>query len=100
MKIIKTKNEKLVFYSLDEVFKKASKSKVFRDAYKEEMDRLKMVRQVREARLAKKMTQETLAKKLNMPQSVIARIESGRKGLSLATLSRVAFALGKEVVLV
>jgi len=89
-----------VFYTIDEMFKKSSKSKVFQDAYKEEMAKLKMIKQVRDARLAKKMTQKKLAAKTGMPQSAIARIESGRKGLSLATLSRVAAALGKEVSLV
>ena len=42
MKIIKTKDGKeLIFYTIEEVFKKYSKSKVFRDAYKKEMNRLK-----------------------------------------------------------
>ena len=90
----------LTFYPYEEVFKEYSKSKVFRGAFKEETARLKMIKQVREARLAKKMTQKKLATKTGMPQSAIARIESGRKGLSLATLSRVATALGKEVSLV
>jgi DNA-binding XRE family transcriptional regulator len=101
MKKIKTKDGKeLIFYTIDEVFKESSKSKVFQAAYKEEMARLKMIKQVRDARLAKKMTQKKLAQKTGMPQSAIARIESGRKGLSLATLSRVAAALGKGVSLV
>jgi DNA-binding XRE family transcriptional regulator len=89
-----------VFRPFEDILKEYSKSKVFRVAYKEESARLKMIKQVRDTRLAKKMTQKKLAAKTGMPQSAIARIESGRKGLSLATLSRVAAALGKEVSLV
>ncbi len=91
---------KYVFHTTENVFKKSLKSEVFQRAYKEEIERLHLVMQMREAREAKKMTQAMLAKKTNMSQSVIARMESGRKGLSLATLSRVAAALGKQLTLV
>ena len=49
------------------------------------------------ARKAKKMTQAAVAKKAAMPQSVIARLESGDHSVSVETLRRVAHALGKRV---
>ncbi len=91
---------KYKFCTLDDMIKNLSNSKEFRVAFKEETERLKLVAQFRKAREAKKMTQAMLAKKADMSQSVIARIESGKKGLSLVTLSRVANALGKEIALV
>lgn len=52
------------------------------------------------ARLAKKLTQVELAKKAGVSQTVIARLESGTNNATIATISRVASALGKEVKLV
>lgn len=51
-------------------------------------------------RIRRKMTQTAVAKKASMPQSVIARIESGERGMSVETLHRVATALGKSIQLV
>lgn len=124
MKIIKTKSGKnLKFYTADEVFKKSPnkkvininglkfydfddilkenmKSKTFRDSYNEEMIRLRLVGEIKKLRLEKKLTQKTLAEKAQMPQSVIARIESGEHSFSLGTLSRIAKVFKKEVQLV
>lgn len=88
------------FYTFDEVFKKDMKSKSFREAVNTELAQLRIKKQLKEARLKKKMTQEGLAKKAGMPQSVIARLESGRQGLSFATISQIATALGKKIELV
>ncbi len=90
----------LKFYSFDDILKKELKSKSFRASYNEEMARLKMARQIREFRTAKKLTQNALAKKADMPQSVIARIESGNHSISLDTLNRIAHAIGRKVELV
>ena len=46
------------------------------------------------------MTQAAVAREADMPQSVIARLESGTHSVSVATLSKVANALGKQVELV
>lgn len=46
------------------------------------------------------MTQAAVARKVDMPQSVIARLESGTHSVSVDTLSKVALALGKKVELV
>jgi DNA-binding XRE family transcriptional regulator len=87
----------LKFYTLEEMLEKSLRSKTFRKAYEEELARVKLVRQIRETRIAKKLTQKEVAKKTDMPQSVIARIESGRHSFSLATLYRIARVFGKEI---
>lgn len=96
--MIKIKGHK--FYTLEEILKKDLKSKSFRDGYYKELNRLRIVAKMKRVRLAKKMTQEKLAQKAGMPQSVIARLESGRQGLSFATISQIATALGKRIELI
>src|SRR3989344_4057493 len=91
--------KKIQLYSFDQVFGKVSKNKTFQKAYREEMTRIKLARRIREIRIQKKMTQEAVAQKAEMPQSVIARLESGEHSVSLDTLNRIAYALGKEVEL-
>ena len=86
--------------TFNEMLKKQMKSAEFRDGYKKEVARLRLVQQIKEARIAKKYTQKKLAEKAKMPQSVIARIESGRQGMSLATVSRIASVLGKQIQMV
>jgi ribosome-binding protein aMBF1 (putative translation factor) len=84
----------------EEVYRKASKNKAFTQAYKEETARIRLAKQIRELRGHKKMTQKAVADKAHMPQSVLARIESGTHSVSVDTLNRVATALGKEIQLV
>lgn len=45
-----------------------------------------------------KLSQAQLAKKARMPQSVIARIESGKHNMTVETLIRVTSALKKRLV--
>jgi DNA-binding XRE family transcriptional regulator len=52
---------------------------------------------IKEVRLNKKMTQELLAIRAKMPRSVISRIESGRKNMTLETLFRIANSMDQEV---
>lgn len=94
------KKEKLVWYTLEEVFKKTRKSKAFQIAYSEEMTRLRLAEQIRELRQAKQMTQEEVAVHAKVPQSVIVRLESSQRGVALDLLIRVSHVLGKEVQLV
>lgn len=96
----KKQQKNLEWYSFDEVFGKNSKKKEFRRAYDEEIVRLRLARQIRELRTTNQMTQWVVAQKSGMPQSVIARIESGDRGISVDTLGRIAHTLGKEVRLV
>src|SRR3989338_7411106 len=90
----------IVAYSHEELLKKELKSKVFRKAYAEEMARLNLVQQIRELRLKKRLTKKQVAKRANMPQSVIARLESGEHSFSLDTLQRIASVYDKKVALV
>ncbi len=46
------------------------------------------------------MTQAEVAQKTDMPQSVIARIESGTHSFSIATLHKIARVFNKHVGLV
>ena len=99
MKKIKITKRDLKFYTLDEVFKDRN-SKEFQRGYREESHRIELARKIRETRMKKHLTQEAVAHKASMPQSAIARLESGDHGISLDTLSRVAHALGKRVEIV
>jgi len=100
------KNKKVIninglkFYDFDDILKEDLKSETFREAYNEELARLNLVGEIKKLRLAKKYTQKDLAQKAQMPQSVIARIESGEHGFSLGTLNRIAKVFKKEVRLV
>lgn len=85
------------FKTFNEVFGKISKDKNFEQAYNEEITRLRIAREVRLLRTKKHFTQEDVAQKARMPQSVVARIESGDRSVSVDTLGRIAYALGKEV---
>lgn len=106
MRDIKKYQEKLrrkgfVVYTHEEVFGKLSdQTPEYQQAYEEERARLNLVRQIRELRLKKHLTQKMVAKRAKMPQSVIARLESGEHSFSLDTLQRLAFVYGKEVRLV
>lgn len=88
------------FYTFEGVLKKQMKIPGFKEGYEKEVARLSLVYQIKQARLAKKMTQAKLAKKADMPQSVIARLESGKQGLSFTTISKIASALDKKIKLV
>ena len=99
MKKIKTTKKDLKFYMLAEVFKDRN-TKEFQRGYREESGRIALAQKIRETREKKHLTQKAVAHKALMPQSVIARLESGDHGVSLDTLSRVAHALGKRVEIV
>ena len=86
--------------SFETVLKKELKNKTFRKTYNEELARLRLAETVRESRLSRNMTQAAVAQKIDMPQSVIARLESGTHSVSVDTLSKIAVALGKQVELV
>src|ERR1035437_1013773 len=85
-------------YSFDDMLKERLKSPKFRKAYDEECARLTLVRQIRETRKAKHLTQKEVAERADMPQSVIARIESGKHSFSFGTLHRIAKVFKKRLV--
>jgi ribosome-binding protein aMBF1 (putative translation factor) len=90
----------LKFVPLEDVLAKKLKSKRFKKAYDEEMSRLQLAYDVRSLRQKKGMTQKQVAKEAKMPQSVVARIESGAHGLSLGTLYKIAGVFDREIRLV
>ena len=94
-----TKKSDLKWYTLEQVFGKYRKNKEFQRGYREESARLSLATKLRKVRQEKKMTQQAVAEKASMPQSVIARLESGTHSVSVDTLNRVAVALGKEVTI-
>ena len=58
-----------------------------------------IARSLIELRIEKGLTQQEVAQKMNTTQSVISRLESGSANPSLATIKRLADALGARVVL-
>jgi|SRR3989344_770338 len=103
-KTVRNKNElvrdkSLKWHTYEAVFGNSQKSPSFKRAYSEEMSRLQIAKQVRVFRNLKHFTQKDIADRAGMPQSVVARIESGERGITLDTLGRIASALGKEIQL-
>ena len=95
-----TKKIKLKWHSIEQVVRASSKDVAFKQAYDEELARLHFAQKIRAFRSAKRLTQETVASRAGMPQSVIARIESGTHGMSLDTLGKIAAVLGRKIELV
>lgn len=58
-----------------------------------------VIKQIVERREVVGMSQETLARKVGTTQSAIARLESGRTNPHIATLIKIAGALGKNIEL-
>jgi DNA-binding XRE family transcriptional regulator len=70
-----------------------------RAAYDALEDEFQLASVLIQARHEKNMTQAQLAKKLGMKQAAIARLESGEANPTYETLTRVAKALDKTIVL-
>ena len=85
--------------TFDQVLTNAATSAAFRTAYDEELTRLRLASEIKRLRTERNLTQKSMAERANMPQSVIARIESGKCSISVGTLDRIAKVLGKEVQL-
>jgi len=81
----------------DNILYKYQKDKEYQRYYKEASDLLDITIQIAEARRKKKITQVQLAKIVGMPQSQIARLESGSHNITLETLNKVANALDLRV---
>ena len=89
-----------VFNSVEEAFPESFKSKSFVKLYTEEVARLDLVYQIKTMRHKQHLTQKALAAKIDMPQSVIARIESGKHSFSLSTIAAIARAFNTRLVFV
>jgi DNA-binding XRE family transcriptional regulator len=95
--IIKIDGKAYKFVPLSKIIFKHNKSKRFREAYEAERARINLAHEITQLRRKKKMTQRQIAVRAAMPQSVIARIESGKHGVSVTTLNRIARALDKKL---
>lgn len=78
-------------------FSRFQKDKNYQRLLREEGEILDIAIQIALARKKKNLTQVQLAKRVGMPQSQIARIESGNHNVTLGTLYRVAGALDLRV---
>lgn len=76
---------------------KLQKNKEYKKLLKEEQEMLDISLQIIQARKKRKITQVELARRVDMPQSQIARIESGNHNVTIGTLNRVASALNLKV---
>jgi len=99
-KSIPFRKEDLVLTPLEDIIKESMKDPGFRREYTQAAQRIKLAKQLYDIRKAKRMTQKSVADKASMPQSVIARLESGEHSASIATLGKVASALGKQIALI
>lgn len=96
----KTNIGKYKLTQLSRVIEKKLESPKFRGAFNEELSRLKLAHEIKLLRQEKKMTQREVAERADMPQSVIARIESGTHTFSVITLDKIAKVFHKEIGLV
>jgi DNA-binding XRE family transcriptional regulator len=89
------KNKK--FYTMEEIDKQINWTP---EQMRRIMDDVKFKRvayTIREIRLSKKLTQQMLAVKAGIPRSVVSRIESGKRNVTLKTLMNIADSMGEEV---
>ena len=77
--------------------KREKKNPNFRRELDEERRNLRIGLLIKELRLEKGMTQEQLAREIQTTKSAISRLENHADSITLATLEKVAHALGKEV---
>ena len=83
----------------DNIFYKYRTNKEYQRYYHEAKDLLDIAIQIAEARKKKKLTQSQLAKRVGMPQSQIARLESGSVNTTFSTIQKVASVLNKRLIL-
>ena len=91
------KDIKKDFIPLSVLFEKKMKSKKFREGFSRVIAQQLLAYELKALRTKKKMTQREVATKAKMPQSVIARIESGNHSASLATLWQIAGVFHKHI---
>ncbi|VDG21034.1 helix-turn-helix domain-containing protein [Lactiplantibacillus mudanjiangensis] len=73
------------------------KNPSFKASYNSDYSKLASAAALMKARETAGLTQQELAVKASVPQSTVARIESGAN-TSFDTLSKIAFALGKRLI--
>jgi transcriptional regulator with XRE-family HTH domain len=75
------------------------KDPAFRQAWEESELNYQIARALIKLRLDLNLTQQELARKAGVPQSVIARLESGKHSPSLRSLEKISNKLGLQVKL-
>lgn len=90
--------KKIRLKSFFDDFKEDMRNPEFRRGVAEEYRKLELSLAVIRLRKGRKLTQAQLAKKLKTNQSAIARLESGRENVTIETLSKIAVALKKRLV--
>lgn len=70
-----------------------------RAAYDDLADEFALARELIAARTRAQLSQEEVARRMGTTQSVVARLESGRRAPSMRTVQRFARAVGGHVVL-
>jgi len=78
-------------------FDKFKRDREFQKYYQEASELLDIAIAIAEARRRRRLSQIQLARKVGMPQSQIARLESGQRNVTVETLSRVASALNLKL---
>lgn len=71
-----------------------------RQEFESKFDEYRLGQIFKELRLQSGLTQQELAIKANMKRSAISRVETSNKNITIATMEKVAKALGKKVQLV
>jgi transcriptional regulator with XRE-family HTH domain len=82
-----------------EHLKEQIKDPAFRQAWEESELSYQIARALIKLRLDLNLTQQELARKAGVPQSVIARLESGKHLPSLRSLEKIAKKLGLQIKL-
>lgn len=85
--------------SFDEVKQNLMKDPDFKHEYEKLRPRYAIIEQIIRARTEQHITQAELAQRVGTQKSNISRLESGNYNPSLAFISKVAEALGKDLVL-
>ena len=85
--------------ALDEVFSGAAKDPKWKGAYANADIEVQLAIQIAKARERARLTQAQLAEAIGTTQSVISRIERAAQNLTLETLSKIAGALHRDLVI-
>jgi DNA-binding XRE family transcriptional regulator len=93
---MKTK-KKIKFYSFDDLHNGYMKDPEYKKAYEDLQPEFKLIKALIIARAKHGLTQRQLAKRIGVPQSSLARFESGRVTPTLPFMKRVASGLGLGV---
>lgn len=93
---MKRRGRKMI--SLAEVFSPAEKSPAWKAAYAKADVEVRIAVDIAKARERAHLTQTQLAKAIGTTQSVISRIERADQNLTVATLSKIADALHRSLI--